>query len=145
MKYIVPKDGGYIPADFGIAEKNDCAVRAIANVGAYPYPVALRLMAQEGRKKGRGTPWDTLDKVYKMAGAFDVTYYGERMRRLSKTHSVPFRPQSMTLETFLERHPKGRYVVVITKHAVAVVNGAVVDMYRNKAGKRLMASYQFEG
>lgn len=145
MRYIVPKDGGYIPADFGIAEKNDCAVRAIANVGAYPYPVALRLMAQEGRRKGRGTPWKALDKVYKMAGAFDVTYYGERMRRLSQTHSVPFRPQGMTLETFLERHPKGRYVVVVTKHALAVVDGAIVDMGRNKAGKRLMASYQFEG
>ena len=144
MKYIVSKDGGYIPADFGIVEKNDCAVRAIANVGAYPYPVALRLMSQEGRPRGRGTPWDALDKVYKMAGAFDVTYYGERMRRLSQKHSVPFRPQSMTLETFLERHPKGRYVVVITKHALAVVDGTIVDMNRNRAGKRLMASYKFE-
>ena len=143
--YIVPKSGGYIPADFGIVEKNDCAVRAIANVGAYPYPMALRLMTQEGRPRGRGTPWDTLHKVYTMAGAFDVTYYGERMRRLSEKRSVPLRPQGMTLETFLERHPKGRYVVVITKHALAVVDGTIVDMGKNRAGKRLMASYKFEG
>ena len=80
-----------------------------------------------------------------MAGAFDVTYYGERMRRLSQKHSVPLRPQGMTLETFLERHPKGRYVVVITKHALAVVDGTIVDMGKNRAGKRLMASYKFEG
>lgn len=143
--YIVPKSGGYIPADFGIVEKNDCAVRAIANVGAYPYPMALKLMAQEGRPRGRGTPWDTLHKVYTMAGAFDVTYYGERMRRLSEKRSVALRPQSMTLETFLERHPKGRYVVVITKHALAVVDGTIVDTGKNRAGKRLMASYKFEG
>ena len=143
--YIVPKSGGYIPADFGIVEKNDCAVRAIANVGAFSYPLALKLMAQEGRPRGRGTPWDTLHKVYTMAGAFDVTYYGERMRRLSEKRSVALRPQGMTLETFLERHPKGRYVVVITKHALAVVDGTIVDMGKNRAGKRLMATYKFEG
>lgn len=143
--YIVPKSGGYIPSDFGIVERNDCAVRAIANVGAYPYPMALKLMTQEGRPRGRGTPWDTLHKVYTMAGAFDVTYYGERMRRLSEKRSVALRPQGMTLETFLERHPKGRYVVVITKHALAVVDGTIVDMGKNRAGKRLMASYKFEG
>lgn len=143
--YIVPKSGGYIPSDFGIVEKNDCAVRAIANVGAFSYPLALKLMAQEGRPRGRGTPWDTLHKVYTMAGAFDVTYYGERMRRLSEKRGVSLRPQGMTLETFLERHPKGRYVVVITKHALAVVDGAVVDMGKNRAGKRLMATYKFEG
>jgi len=145
MKYIVPKSIGYVPSDFGIVEKNDCAVRAIANVGAYPYPMALKLMAQEGRPRGRGTPWKALDKVYKSAGAFDITYYGERMWWLSEKHKVSFRSQGMTLETFLERHPKGRYVVVVTRHAVAVVDGAIVDLGRNKAGKRLMASYQFEG
>lgn len=143
--YIVPKSIGYVPSDFGIVEKNDCAVRAIANIGAYPYPVALKLMAQEGRSRGRGTPWDVLDKVYKMAGAFDITYYGGRMRKMAQKHSVPFREKGMTLETFLERHPKGRYVVVITRHAIAVVDGTTVDTGSNKAGKRLMASYKFEG
>lgn len=145
MKYIAPKSGGYIPSDFGIVESKDCAVRAIANVGAYSYPVALKLMAQEGRRQGRGTPWDVLDKVYKMAGASNITYYGGRMRKMAQKHSVPFREKGMTLETFLERHPKGRYVVVITGHAVAVVDGTTVDVGYNRAGKRLMASYKFEG
>ena len=88
--YIKPKDVGYVADDFGLKQKRDCAVRAIANVGVYSYPLALSLLNRAGRMFNKGTPWHALDKVYKEAGAFNVTYYGKRMAKMSMEHAVKY-------------------------------------------------------
>jgi len=141
--YIKPKDVGYVADDFGLKQKRDCAVRAIANVGVYSYPLALSLLNKAGRKFNRGTPWDALDKVYREAGAYNVTYYGKRMAKMSMEHSVTYRDKSMTLKTFIADNPKGRHIVVVSRHALAVVDGSTVDMFSSKAGKRIIASFTF--
>ena len=141
--YIKPKDVGYVADDFGLQQKRDCAVRAIANVGVYSYPLALSLLNKAGRRFNKGTPWDALDKVYKEAGAFNVTYYGKRMAKMSREHSVTHRDKSMTLKTFLADNPKGRHVVIVRGHALAVVDGGIVDLFSSKANKRVIASFTF--
>jgi hypothetical protein len=141
--YIKPKDVGYVANDFGLKQKRDCAVRAIANVGVYSYPLALSLLNRAGRRDNKGTPWHALDKVYKEAGAFNVTYYGKRMAKMSMEHAVTYRDKGMTLKTFLADNPKGRHVVIVRGHALAVVNGNTVDMFSSKAGMRVIASFTF--
>jgi len=141
--YIKPKDVGYVADDFGLKQKRDCAVRAIANVGVYSYPLALSLLSRAGRKFNRGTPWDALDKVYREAGAFNVTYYGKRTAKMSVEHAVMHSGKGLTLKTFLANNPKGRHVVIVRGHALAVVDGSTVDMFSSKAGKRIIASFTF--
>jgi hypothetical protein len=141
--YIKPKDVGYVADDFGLKQKRDCAVRAIANVGTYSYPLALSLLSNAGRRDNRGTPWHALNKVYKEAGAYNVTYYGKRMAKMSMEHSVTYRDKGMTLKTFLANNPKGRHVVIVRGHALAVVDGSTVDVFSSKAGVRIIASFTF--
>lgn len=142
--YIKPKDVGYVANDFGLQQKRDCVVRAIANVGVYSYPLALSLLRFAGRRDNRGTPWDALDKVYKQAGAFNVTYYGERMECISKRHGVTYKNKGITLKTFLDNNQKGRHIVIVRGHALAVVDGSTVDVFSSKAGMRIIASFTFE-
>jgi hypothetical protein len=141
--YIKPKDVGYVADDFGLKQKKDCAVRAIANVGVYSYPLALYSLERAGRKDNKGTPWDALDKVYKEAGAFNVTYYGKRMAKMSMEHAVTYRDKGMTLKTFIANNPKGRHIVIVSRHALAVVDGGIVDLFSSKASKRVIASFTF--
>lgn len=141
--YIKPKDVGYVADDFGLQQKRDCAVRAIANVGTYSYPLALQLLSRAGRRDNKGTPWHALDKVYKEAGAFNITYYGKGMAKMSREHAVTYRDKGMTLKTFLTNNPKGRHVVIISRHALAVVDGSTVDLFSSKAGMRVIASFTF--
>lgn len=141
--YIKPKDVGYVAKDFGLQQQRDCVVRAIANVGVYSYPLALSLLSKAGRIDNRGTPWDTLDKVYKQAGAFNVTYYGKRMECISKRHGVTYKNKGITLKTFLANNPKGRHIVIVRGHALAVVEGGTVDVFSSKAAMRIIASFTF--
>ena len=141
--YIKPKDVGYVANDFGLKQKRDCAVRAIANVGVYSYPLALSLLNRAGRRDNKGTPWHALDKVYKEAGAFNVTYYGKQMAKMSMEHAVAYRDKGMTLKTFIANNPKGKHIVVVSRHALAVVDGSTVDMFSSKAGMRVIASFTF--
>jgi len=141
--YIKPKDVGYVANDFGLKQERDCAVRAIANVGVYSYPLALYSLERAGRRDNRGTPWHALDKVYKEAGAFNVTYYGKRMAKMSMEHSVTYRDKGMTLKTFIANNPKGRHIVIVSRHALAVVDGSTVDIFASKASKRVIASFTF--
>ena len=108
------------------------------------YPEAHARMTQLGRRKNRGTPWKALHTAYVEAGAKDITYYGDKMVRHSTNHNVKHFKQGFTLKTFVSKRPKGRFIVVIRGHALAVCNGAVIDTFASRAGKRVMAVYSFD-
>ena len=141
---IKPADVGYIPAEFGIKDKNDCAIRALANVSTMTYPEAHARMTQLGRRKNRGTPWEALHTAYTEAGAKDVAYFGSKMVKFSTKHNVKHFKQGFTLKTFVSKRPKGRHIVLIRGHALAVCNGAVIDTFASRAGKRVIAVYSFD-
>ena len=141
---IKPLDVGYIPTDFGIKDKNDCAIRALANVSALSYPEAHAKMTQLGRRKNRGTPWAALHTAYTEAGAKEVAYYGSKMVRFSAKHKVKHFDKGFTLKTFVSKKPVGRYIVLVKGHALAVCNGSVIDTFASRAGKRVIAVYSFD-
>ena len=141
---IKPADVGYIPTEFGIKDKNDCAIRALANVSTMTYPEAHARITELGRRKNRGTPWVALHTAYTEAGAKDVAYFGSKMVKYSTKHNVKHFKQGFTLKTFVSKRPKGRHIVLIRGHALAVCNGAVIDTFASKAGKRVMAVYSFD-
>jgi hypothetical protein len=141
---IKPLDVGYIPTDFGIKDKNDCAIRALANVSALSYPEAHTRITQLGRRKNRGTPWAALHTAYTEAGAKEVAYFGNKMFRLSVKHNVKLFDKGFTLKTFVSKKPIGRHIVLVKGHALAVCNGSVIDTFASRAGKRVIAVYSFD-
>ena len=141
--FIANSHTGYLAKDFGIEDRNDCAVRAIANVSSTPYPELRQRMMELGRRMNRGTPWSTLNEVYKEQGARDITLWGNAGKKIKLWTHHDKVETGITVANFIKAHQKGRYIVVIRKHAFALVNGQVIDIVKNKAGSRVMVSYYF--
>ena len=142
---LFTQEVGWMAADFGIKDKNDCAIRAIANVTTGKGYVMLRQeMMDMGRKLNRGTPWHILDKVYREQGAKTILLWGKaglKMKHLVNYSAIT--EEGITLKRFVETHPTGRHIVIVRGHALALVNGRIIDTVNNRLGKRVMASYYF--
>ncbi len=96
-------------------EKNDCAVKAVAIVANADYDEVHAIMAELGRKDGKGTPfeiiWETLRRLGVWVGPKDHAAV-----RYAKT--VRYLPAAL---------PKGRWLVYTRGHILAVVDGEVKD------------------
>jgi hypothetical protein len=101
-------DGG--KAEAGIKDKNDCTVRAIAHARCIPYAEAHEALRKAGRQNGKG---------------FDIYYYLTRQpwARAVRWH------ECKTFDAFAMKYPKGHYILASTRHAVAVVDGAIYDSW----------------
>ena len=142
--FIANSHTGYLAKDFGIKDKNDCAIRAIANVSPTPYPELRQRMMELGRRVNRGTPWTALNKMYKEQGARDITIWGKAGRKIERWTDYDRKVETgISVANFIKAHQTGRYIVVIRKHAFALINGQIVDYVNNKAKSRVMASYYF--
>lgn len=144
VKYVRPVEVGYLAQDFNIKDTRDCAVRALANVSALTYPECRDMMADEGRASGRGTAWNTLHRVYVKAGAKRVCYYGKMATEKNKlTFNVNISAKGVSLKTLTTILPKGRHIVLVKGHALALCDGKIIDTFSSKAGVHVKAVYTF--
>lgn len=100
-------------------EHNDCAVRAVAIVTGLPYSQVHKVFADNGRKYRKGTPRDVTWKAIDALG-----YDCEPVRVTAKTGVTLDRDRALQ---------SGRFVVGMTRHLAAVVDGSVIDW---TAGRR---------
>jgi hypothetical protein len=135
---------GATAEQFGIKDSRDCAVRALANVSSFSYPEVHKLMEEAGRKRNRGTPWATLHSVYMATGAKEAIYYGNNTAIKACNFNAKHYNKSLTLKSFINQNSTGKYIVIVRGHALAVCDGAVIDTFASKAGKRLMCVYKFD-
>lgn len=143
--YLNSHEVGYISDEFGIKDKNDCAIRAIANVSTGVSYVTLRQqMMDMGRRVNKGTPWHILDRVYREHGAKTTLLWGKAGRKMMRlVNYSAITEEGITLKRFVDTHPTGRHIIIVRGHALALINGKIIDTFNNKAGKRVMASYYF--
>jgi len=133
MKSICSADHiiGYSESAIAKGEINDCVVRAIASTFELKYDVAHKFVAEEfGRKPRKGT-FSTSLKLkarnnimgidYKCIPQSDLMYRGSARHQMNRGRPVP-----ITLSMFIEKYPKGKYLVIKKGHAFSVVNGVVV-------------------
>jgi hypothetical protein len=85
---------------------NDCMVRAYAVTKNIPLVEARALFAAHGRRPGHGTSW-----------AIAVAVLG--------TPSLPPRVTTLQLLMTLGYFRTGRYIVITSSHAMAVVDGVI--------------------
>lgn len=141
MSYIKPMDFG----ETREGEARDCAVRALANAAMMDYDDAHEHMAYHGRPDRRGTPANILVGAYVDAGFTDVKVFGTtkgaRFYNRNYGHLVTETNKGITLKNFCKKYNKGRYIVVYSGHALAVINGQIVDKFSNAAGKRVILAF----
>lgn len=147
MKTVLSVDRGVTST----AESNDCTVRALANAADVAYDVAHRVLKKHGRKDRRGATFKTLHAAYEECGfrLMQVCGDGKRARFAARhtdanagTNSVKW-VDGITFGKLVEQLPPyGEYIINVTGHAVAVVNGKVIDTFHNNARKRVVAVYK---
>ncbi len=148
------KNGYQVSGSSAIAktEKNDCAVRAIANACGVNYDQAHKFCTEMfGREKGKGTQLFTAllktntEMVFDNVGQLDMFRQGIRrtikhvgdMPKLGgelKNPKYKHKPVAYTVKEFAQRFNKGNYIVTVAKHALAIKNGVVVDNSNYQVG-----------
>lgn len=126
-------------------EHRDCAVRALANASLMEYDDAHELLAYHGRKDRFGTKHETLMNAYIDAGFSHVKTFGttKHTRFFNRVygHLISETEKGITLKNFCKKYNKGRYIVVYSGHALAVVNGKVIDTFNSPANKRVTLAF----
>lgn len=139
MKTVLSVDRGVTSS----AETNDCTVRALANAADIAYDVAHAVLKKHGRKDRRGATFKTLHAAYEECGFRLVKVCGDGKRsRFAAQHTAARWVDGITFGKLVPQLPYGEYIINVTGHAVAVVNGKVIDTFNNNARKRVVAVYK---
>ena len=159
------KNGYLVSGSSEIAktDKNDCAVRAIANACEVNYNQAHKFVQENfNRKKGKGTQMFThvLDHTKKLkfdeVGQLDL--FGSGITREIKcvgkapkfggelaNPKYKHKPVAFTVKEFAQKFKRGKFILTVKGHALAVKNGIIVDNKNYQMGgyRRVVeAAYQ---
>lgn len=131
------------PKTMAASERNDCAVKALAVATGYSYDDCHAFWELHGRKAGRGTyTYRTLDrgtKLFPELGFRSVKVGGIREKRDIRWNARTLRYEDCsskpdgwtdhgtTLRRFCRDNPKGRFLITVAYHALAVIDGVIYD------------------
>jgi hypothetical protein len=137
---------GATAADVGLREKSDCTVRALANAKGIDYLTAHATAKQHGRVSGKGVHFNVLHSMYTAMGfellnIFGTTRPAGWARWFTGTKTIE---KGITLKRLLPKLTKGRYIVNITGHALAVVDGKVIDTNHNRESVSVIAVFKLK-
>ena len=146
-----------IGSSLALNEKNDCAVRAFANAFNISYDVAHAFAEDKfarKAKKGVKNMFRTLNELgFATFDLFSNTLfpetrtYGIHPLKRSKTGKVvntkyTHKEVNHTVKTFCTQYNKGTYIVIVSKHALTIKDGIVIDNpnYRFTGYRRIVES-----
>jgi len=144
-------------SSLALNEKNDCAVRAFANAFNVTYDVAHAFAADKFKrkaKKGTRNMFQTLAELgFATFDLFSDTLfpetrtYGIHPLARSKSGKVvntsyTHKEVNHTVKTFCTQYNKGTYIVIVSKHALTIKDGIVIDNpnYRFTGYRRIVES-----
>lgn len=105
-----------------------CTVRAFAAVTQADIGFAYKVAEKAGRKPGRGFR--------------SMLLIGYAQRNLNMVF-IRETPGRMTLKRFAREYNKGRYYVTIRQHALAIIDGEIMD--GSKPGSIIRNAWRFAG
>lgn len=134
-----------------LQESKDCVIRAITNVTGVSYDEVHSFLASYGRKQGKGTDVETMITACKAFGLKFVGTFGKTSSARScayfakrqYAHDHDSGNKSITLGNLVKSLPFGRFVVVIRGHAVAMIDGKLIDTHLNPKQAQVVALFQF--
>ena len=123
-----------------------------------PYEEAHRIHRKNGREDYSGTNFTVLINSYKEAGftvnkIFGTTksakylssvrsgYSSDMSASLFSTSRVQ---KGCTISRFAKEHPKGRFIILVARHALVVADGSILDNCRTPLLKRVFCSFSAE-
>jgi len=117
-------------------ENNDCAVIATSVAINKPYTAVHAVYAAAGRKPRRGTSVKKIDASLASLASAAGAAKPDQVRHWGQGHP--------TLAQWLATHRTGRHLVVVTGHAIAVIDGVVHDWGRATSGPRKRVLYSWD-
>ncbi len=128
---------------FAGKERNDCTVRSLASASGMHYDKAHELLKKHGRKNGCGAFFSTMLKAYGEADFVLESVHGTTGAARHASYIANRQlSEGITLAKILPKLAFGEYIVNTTGHAVAIVNGRIIDTFDNPAGKRVVAVFK---
>lgn len=130
MINLTVTDGGKIAEGFN-NETNDCAVRALAIATQTPYAEVHKNLKAKGRRDRRGTKLAWITEAVKQLAPGSEEIVPSSISSCGSRFRISYPNLSDTLRKYRE----GRYVIVVTGHAIAVIDGIVHDSGQIKGGR----------
>lgn len=131
-------------------ESSDCAIVAASVVTGHSYEHIHSIAKNHGRVNKTGTTMSALFRMYADIGLTDVFLTSEfeisesllsTMRDLSSMMKFK-RRANITLKKFLEKNSSGKYVCLIQNHALAVIEGKLVDFSPRQSDVKITAFFR---
>lgn len=148
-KYIPAVSTGAVHQKQGVADKNNCVVRCLANCTDMQYDQAHKMFADAGRRVNKGMFFQDFYPVYKQyAKDFRVVGTGRNAGYFTRCYSkvndsCPMIEEGVTLSKFIERNPVGVFGVIVRGHILTVRNGKIYDIADNNGNKRVCGYFVF--
>ena len=144
----LPVEPGYVASDFGLDDRNDCAVRAFANVGVDTYPNVRVALSRMGRKQYKGTLVTTTHKFARLNGGVytAIGRSGAKRERLLQCYNCGadnVNDKGCTVANIASRYPTGKHIVSVKGHVFALINGRIIDTGPVRPGTRVIGVYTF--
>ncbi len=107
----------------------DCTVRALAIVTKAPYDICYDALKDAGRRSHDG---------FDLSGYLrnSLPFYGWTAAYLKA-------PRTMTLDALFAGEPRGRLIVELSTHVMAVIDGIAYDMIRLPSDCRVYGVWTF--
>ena len=139
MKLENFKNGYDVTLDSSLAknEKNDCAVRALANAFNITYDTAHMFAATKLERKARKGVKSMFAKL-DLLGEVTFDLFSNSLFPETRTYKLDgtlnpintdytHKEVSYTVKTFCTKYNKGTYIVLVNKHALCIKDGIVID------------------
>ncbi len=139
-------DGGREAAGFkGIT--GDCVCRAIAIATERPYKEIYNLINEYGKKERPNRKTRKGNKYNGSRSSARTGVYKDTIRKIMEHLGWKWTPTMQvgvgcTVHLTEDELPKGRLVAIVSRHAVAVIDGVIHDIYDpSRDGKRCVYGY----
>lgn len=118
------------PRPYDVMESNDCTVRATSVAFNKPYLEIHKAYTEVGRHRYHGVSVHTMSKALEV-----ITKKKQGMVRAF---------EEPTFAQFARLNPKGRFIVVKRKHAVALIDGVWHDAHVSQVGARCRVLFYYQ-
>ena len=131
-----------------MVDNNNCTVLALKSVTGWQERKCHRILSEGGRKQNRGFDIEgyLADCKGKVDDVIFKPFYMDWKLRKWDPLNTPI--ESMSLKRFAEQNPKGAFYIIIRGHALAIINGNIVDNLAGKQGglgRHVQVAYKVTG
>ena len=115
-------------ADDTHMDRNNCALNAVSIALSKPYYSVYKTFKSVGRRGGKGSSINQITRAINLLKN-DITHGEDLLSKKHKLFSEWKEPTylKISLDKFAKMYPTGKFIVIKSKHALALVDGIWYD------------------